>query len=134
MRIGLLEESAALAEFFCTTLHMAGHTVSVHTSPASLLELEGPGSSAHALQRPYDLLILDVLIDTPDELAFLAQLARTLSGQPLLVITASHSSQITQVRQLHSHIAFLAKPFHLEVLSAHIEGHMVQATETSTIV
>lgn len=133
MHIGLLEESPAIAEFLCTALHMARHTISVHASAASLLEgmFIGPGMCA---PQPYDLIILDVLIDKPEELLFLAQIDRTILGQPLVVITASHANQIAQTRQAYPHIAFLPKPFHLEVLSAHIEGHVVRPTETSTIV
>ncbi len=114
-------------------MRLAGHTVCVHASTASLLE-RMPSDPRMGASQLCDIIILDLLIDEPQELLLLAQLDRTIPGQPLVVITASHANQIAQTRQAYPHIAFLPKPFHLEVLSAYIEGHVVRPTETSTIV
>ena len=129
MRIGLLEESAAIAELLCTALRLVGHTVYVHSSAASLLEGMSAGSSVGAPQ-PYDFIILDLLIDEPQEMGLLA----LLEGRPLLVITASHPHLIARARQAHPRIVFLSKPFRLEVLSSHIERDLMRPTETSTTV
>lgn len=134
MRIGLLEVSPAIAELVCTTLHMAGHTVCAYVSAASLLERVCTESSAHALRRPHDLLILDILIDDAGEFALLMQLDRALSEQlPLMVLTASHADQIAQARQAYPHIAFLSKPFHLKTLLSRIETQAARLTEPSPI-
>lgn len=133
MRIGLLEENAALAEFFCAALGLAGHTVDVHASAVSLLESLSTSPRARMAQC-YDLLILDIRIDTPDELALLTQFEDILPGQPFMVISSSRPSQITRAMQAHPTIGFLLKPFHMRVLSAHIERQgkaTMQPAETS---
>jgi DNA-binding NtrC family response regulator len=101
--IGLLEESASLAELLNIALKMAGHVACIRVSIASLFECVSTGGCVCALPRPFDLLILDILVDEPGALAFLAQLDRSLPDLPLIVITASHSELIAQTQRVSAY-------------------------------
>jgi DNA-binding response OmpR family regulator len=122
MRIGLLVESATILEFLSTALGLAGHTVCTCASEDALLASLFLDSQVHT-PLPYDLLILDVILpETPSDLELLTLLDRAVAGLPLIVMTSSSSHLVKRAEHTFPHVAFLLRPFHMDVLTHLIEA------------
>jgi DNA-binding response OmpR family regulator len=122
MNIGLLEDNLAVGRYMTTALGLFKHTVSTHTTGASLLEVLSPTSEMQLL--PYDLVIMDLNlpggISGEDMLMMLHANAAT-KELPILIISGTHKSELDRVSTRFPSIPILRKPFKLQDLVQFID-------------
>jgi len=114
MRILVVEDDHTVARFLRQALEEEGHTV----------ELAGDGEAAGSLAHvtTYDLILLDIQLPKKDGLQVAAELRRSGSATPILMLTSRDTTQDI-VRGLNAGADdYLTKPFALEELLARVSA------------
>lgn len=122
MNIGLLEDNLVVCECMTTALGFFGHTVSTHTTGASLLAVLSPACEMQSL--PYDLVIMD--LDLPgglsgQEVVMMVHSNAATKRLPILIISGTHESELERVRMRFPSIPILRKPFKFQELARCID-------------
>jgi CheY-like chemotaxis protein len=113
LRIGVLDDNAAILSLVETVLAMEGHKVSKHVSGSSLLDALFPQQSEEWPQ--YDLVILDLLlpgVQSGVDVFFAIRQQFSADVLPIIVITAVDEPTLKQFRHiLPDDVPLLRKPF-----------------------
>lgn len=113
MRILIIEDDRAVADFVRTGLLECGHTVDVAH--------DGRDGLFQASSAPYDALIIDMMLPTVDGLTILHALRASKITTPRLVLSAKSKVQ-DRVEGLRAGADdYLVKPFAFEELLARLE-------------
>jgi two-component system, OmpR family, response regulator len=114
MRVLIVEDEPLIARFLARGLRSEGYTVGV----------AGNGEIAidRLEQRPWDLVILDLMLPDVDGFEVLREVSGQRLGVPVLVLSARRSVQ-TKVAALDAGASdYLAKPFALDELLARVRA------------
>ncbi|MGI9502118.1 MAG: response regulator transcription factor [Geminicoccaceae bacterium] len=113
MRVLIIEDDKAVAEYVRTGLVELGHTVDVAH--------DGRDGLFMASSEPYDAVIVDMMLPTVDGLTILNALRASKIGTPMLVLSAKSKVQ-DRVQGLRAGADdYLVKPFAFEELLARLE-------------
>jgi len=113
MRVLIIEDDRAVADFVRTGLIELGHTVDVTH--------DGRDGLFQASSESYDALIIDMMLPTVDGLTILNALKASKIGTPRLVLSAKSKVQ-DRVQGLRAGADdYLVKPFAFEELLARLE-------------
>src|SRR5215204_4092742 len=114
MHVLLVEDDPRVSRVVERALADVGHDVDVAH--------DGADGLARAAERPYDLLVLDVMLPEMDGLAVARELRRQRQRTPILMLTA-RDAVADRVRGLDSGADdYLTKPFALEELLARVRA------------
>ena len=120
MRALLVEDDASIADFVARGLKEAGFAVD-HAA-------DGEAGLAAALQQPYDVAIVDVMLPRRDGLSLIEELRRGGVSTPVLILSARRSVD-DRVRGLQSGgDDYLTKPFAFAELLARVQALVRRAT------
>jgi two-component system OmpR family response regulator len=123
MRVLLVEDDATIAGFVARGLREAGFAVD-H-------EADGSAGLAAALQQPYDVAIIDLMLPGRDGLSLIDELRRRNVTTPVLILSARRSVD-DRVRGLQAGgDDYLTKPFAFAELLARVQALVRRATRTS---
>ena len=115
MRILLIEDERKTAAFLAKGLREAGYTVELRTMAIK-------GWRKHRVLRPFDLLIIDVMLPKKDGWEIVAELRRKNISTPVLFLTARDSVR-DRVKGLELGADdYLVKPFAFSELVARIRS------------
>ena len=116
MRILVVEDERALADFIGKALEADGYAVS--------LRHDGPSGEAAALTGDYALVILDVLLPGKDGLQVLRAIRAREPDLPVILLTARGAvEQKVEGLDLGAN-DYMTKPVSLEELSARVRAHL----------
>ena len=116
MRILVVEDERALADFIAKALEADGYAVS--------LCHDGPSGEAAALSGDYALVILDVLLPGKDGLDVLRAIRAREPDLPVILLTARGAvEQKVEGLDLGAN-DYMTKPVSLEELSARVRAHL----------
>ena len=122
MRALLVEDDAAIADFVGRGLREAGFAVD--------RAIDGDAGLTSALQHPYDVAIVDVMLPKRDGLALIDELRRRGVATPVLILSARRSVD-DRVRGLQAGgDDYLTKPFAFAELLARVQALVRRATRT----
>jgi two-component system OmpR family response regulator len=122
VRALLVEDDATIAEFVSRGLREAGFAVD-HA-------LDGDAGLTCALQQPYDVAIVDVMLPKRDGLSLIDELRRRSVTTPVLILSARRSVD-DRVRGLQAGgDDYLTKPFAFAELLARVHALVRRATRT----
>jgi DNA-binding response OmpR family regulator len=114
LRLLLVEDEEGIGKFICQGLREGGHTVDWATN--------GEDGLAYALETPYDVCILDIMLPNMDGFQLLRQLRQKQNQIPVLCLTARDSVE-DRVRGLNLGADdYLVKPFDFSELLARIHA------------
>ncbi len=121
LRVLTVEDDSAIRRGIVDALRFAGY------SP--LEAANGETGLAMALQRPYDLLLLDLVLPGRDGLEILRQVRTVRPTQPVIILTArgAESDRVTGL-QLGAD-DYVIKPFSIKELLARIEAVLRRSPE-----
>ncbi len=115
LRILVVEDEAAIAEFLATELRFEGFEVRV--------ERDGMRGMIAARQNPPDLILLDRMLPGVDGLEFCRRI-RSSSDVPIIMLTAK-GDLLDRVEGLNTGANdYVAKPFHFEELLARVNAQL----------
>jgi two-component system, OmpR family, response regulator len=125
MKVLVIEDEPRILEFLRDGLRAEGFVVDGAEDGVTGLRM--------ALAEPYDLVVLDLLLPRLDGFRLLAELRRTRSDVPVLILSA-RSDLPTKLRgfDLGAH-DFLAKPFSFEELVARVRVHLRRGQESGDL-
>jgi len=113
MRVLIIEDDKAVADYVRTGLAELGHTVDVAH--------DGRDGLFMASSEPFDAIIVDMMLPTVDGLTILNALRASKIGTPMLVLSAKSKVQ-DRVQGLRAGADdYLVKPFAFEELLARLE-------------
>jgi two-component system, OmpR family, response regulator len=116
MRILVIEDEVRILAFVAHALRAEGHTVAAVE--------DGEDGLAQAVARPYDLLVLDLLLPGMDGLDVLREVRRRRPALPVLILSA-RSDLGTKLRGFELGADdYLPKPFALSELLARVRVHL----------
>ena len=122
MRALLVEDDASIADFVARGLKEAGFAVD-HAA-------EGEAGLTAALEQPYDVAIVDVMLPRRDGLSLIEELRRRGVTTPVLILSARRSVD-DRVRGLQSGgDDYLTKPFAFAELLARVQALVRRATRS----
>ena len=122
MRALLVEDDASIADFVVRGLKEAGFAVD-HA-------VDGEAGLAAAVEQPYDVAIVDVMLPRRDGLSLIEELRRGGVSTPVLILSARRSVD-DRVRGLQSGgDDYLTKPFAFAELLARVQALVRRATRT----
>ncbi len=114
MKIGVLDDNQAILDYIATVLTLDNHTVETHATGESLLDALFSPNRAHD-ERPYDLIILDLLLPGEHSGAdVFISIRKRFPAQylPIIVVTAVGGATLEQFRLiLPDDVPLLHKPF-----------------------
>jgi two-component system OmpR family response regulator len=120
MRALIVEDDATIAQFVAKGLEEAGFAV----DPAA----DGPEGLRRALETPYDVAIVDVMLPGLDGLALVETLRRRGVRTPVLFLSARHTVD-DRVKGLQAGgDDYLVKPFAFAVLLARVQALVRRAS------
>jgi two-component system OmpR family response regulator len=123
MRILLVEDDVKIASFVEKGLQSAGYAVD-HVA-------DGEAGLRMALNEPYDLAIIDLMLPKLDGLSLIEQLRKKKSNTPVIILSAKDSVD-DRVRGLQSGSDdYLTKPFAFSELLARVQALMRRASGLS---
>jgi two-component system response regulator RegX3 len=114
MRILIVEDEKPLRDGLTDLLKAARHEVEAVADGLSGLEL--------AVQNPYDLVLLDLMLPGIDGLEICRRVRRTRPEQPILMLTARGSEDDKVAGFQAGADDYLAKPFGVRELLARVEA------------
>jgi DNA-binding response OmpR family regulator len=116
MRILIVEDEPAIADFVERGLRAEGHAVEV--------AYDGPDGERRALESEIDLLVLDRMLPGKDGLAVLRAIREAKPAMPVIVLTA-RAEVADRVEGLDAGATdYLVKPFAFEELAARVRAHL----------
>ena len=122
MRVLIVEDDRAIAEFVARGLREAGFAVDQAADGVTGLEL--------ALSEPYDVAIVDLMLPQRDGLSLIDELRRRGRTTPVLILSARRSVD-DRVRGLQSGgDDYLTKPFAFAELLARVQALVRRATRS----
>jgi two-component system OmpR family response regulator len=123
MRALIVEDDATIAQFVAKGLEEAGFAV----DPAA----DGPEGLRRALETPYDVAIVDVMLPGLDGLALVETLRRRGVRTPVLFLSARHTVD-DRVKGLQAGgDDYLVKPFAFAELLARVQALLRRSTGTA---
>jgi two-component system, OmpR family, response regulator len=123
MKILVVEDEKKIAAFIRKGLQAQGHVVDVSH--------HGDEGYTLATTRPYDLLVLDIMLPGRDGLSILRNLRERRQGVPVILLTArSELNERLEGLNLGAD-DYLTKPFYIEELIARIQAVARRSTGTS---
>jgi two-component system OmpR family response regulator len=123
MRALVVEDDATIAEFVARGLREAGFAVD-HTP-------DGESGLRAALQSPYDVDIVDVMVPQRDGLSLIDELRRRKVATPVLILSARRSVD-DRVRGLQAGgDDYLTKPFAFTELLARLQALLRRSTQSA---
>lgn len=125
MNILVVEDEKSLAGFIKKGLEEQGFVVDVC--------LDGDSGYAHATERPYDAIVLDIMLPGRDGLSILSNLRQQRMPVPVILLTA-RSALGERIEGLNLGADdYLTKPFYVEELVARLHAVLRRNTERTTI-
>src|ERR1051326_6116732 len=125
MRILVVEDEAAIADFLVHGLETEGHTV--HTAE------DGVEGERLALGGDVDLVILDRMLPGRDGMEVLEAIRRSEPGLPVIMLTARDAVEDRVAGLDQGATDYVTKPFSFEELAARVRAHLRQpASEVAT--
>ena len=125
MRALLVEDDKVLAEFVGGGLREAGFVVD-H-------EADGEAGLQAALHRPYDVLVIDLMLPGRDGLSMIDELRRRRVTTPVLILSARRSVD-DRVRGLQAGgDDYLTKPFAFPELLARVQALVRRSTQAPPV-
>ncbi len=133
MRIGLLEDDAAIVEVFSFALEARGHTVSPHATGLSLLHAFFEGDTLRT-PLPYDLLLSDISL--PGEVSGLETLFILYqhvepTALPAILVSGANATVLANAKRLLPDALILRKPIGPLALAHIVEKATVSLQATS---
>ena len=123
MRILLVEDDVKIASFVEKGLRAAGYAVD-HVA-------DGKAGLGMALNEPYDLAIIDLMLPKLDGLSLIEQLRKKKSNTPVIILSAKDSVD-DRVKGLQSGSDdYLTKPFAFSELLARVQALMRRSSGVS---
>lgn len=123
MRILLVEDDVKIASFVEKGLRAAGYAVD-HVA-------DGEAGLGMALNEPYDLAIIDLMLPKLDGLSLIEQLRKKKSNTPVIILSAKDSVD-DRVKGLQSGSDdYLTKPFAFAELLARVQALMRRSSGVS---
>jgi len=125
MRVLLVEDDAVLAEFVGGGLREAGFVVD-H-------EADGAAGLSAALQRSYDVAVIDVMLPGRDGLSIIDDMRKRRVTTPVLILSARRSVD-DRVRGLQAGgDDYLTKPFAFSELLARVQALVRRSTQAAPV-
>jgi len=125
MRALIIEDDATIAEFVARGLREAGFAVDVAA--------DGDEGLAVAVEQPYDVAVLDLMLPKRDGLAVIEALRKRGNMTPVLILSARRSVD-DRVRGLHAGgDDYLTKPFAFAELLARVQALVRRATRAPEV-
>jgi two-component system OmpR family response regulator len=122
MRALIVEDDATIADFVARGLREAGFAVDTAG--------DGEGGLAAALEVPYDVAIVDLMLPRRDGLSLIDELRRRGNTTPVLILSARRSVD-DRVRGLQAGgDDYLTKPFAFAELLARVQALVRRASRT----
>jgi two-component system, OmpR family, response regulator len=122
MKILVVEDEKKIAAFIRKGLQAQGHVVDVSH--------HGDEGYTLATARPYDLMVLDIMLPGRDGLSILRSLRERRQGVPVILLTArSELNERLEGLNLGAD-DYLTKPFYIEELIARIQAVARRSTGT----
>lgn len=119
-----VEDDAAIRRGIVDALEFAGYEV--------LQAGEGETGMKMAVQRSYDLLLLDLVLPGPSGLEILRAVRATRPTQPVIILTAK-GEEADRVEGLHNGADdYVVKPFSVKELLARVEAVLRRSPERPT--
>lgn len=119
MEILIIEDEAAIADFLERGLGREGFAVKAVA--------DGAEGERLALDRPFDLVVLDRMLPGRDGLDVLAAIRRSKPSLPVIMLTAK-AEIADRVEGLDAGATdYVTKPFSFEELAARVRAHLRQA-------
>jgi len=116
LRITVVDDEAVITRMLQRFLSKRGHQVQVFGSGVDFL-------AAYSAQDPPDLVILDICMPVIDGLEVIERLsAQCTPLPPILLISGYDATDRLPEVLAPGRISFLAKPFALEALAAHLKA------------
>jgi DNA-binding response OmpR family regulator len=116
MRILVVEDEAAIADFIERGLRAEGHAVEVAT--------DGPAGQARALGTDVDLVLLDAMLPGKDGIEVLRAIRERKPSLPVLMLTA-RGEVSDRVAGLDAGATdYIVKPFAFAELAARVRAHL----------
>jgi DNA-binding response OmpR family regulator len=116
MRILVVEDEGAIADFVERGLRAEGHSVDVAS--------DGPSGEARALSSEVDLVVLDAMLPGKDGLDVLRAIRARKPGLPVLMLTA-RGEVADRVAGLDAGATdYIVKPFAFAELAARVRAHL----------
>jgi two-component system OmpR family response regulator len=123
MRALIVEDDATIAEFVGRGLREAGFAVD-HSA-------DGESGLRAALQSPYDVAIIDLMLPRRDGLSLIDELRRRKVATPVLILSARRSVD-DRVRGLQAGgDDYLTKPFAFSELLARVQALLRRSTQSA---
>jgi two-component system OmpR family response regulator len=122
MRALIIEDDATIAEFVARGLREAGFAVDRASDGEEGLEA--------ALQQPYDLAIVDLMLPKRDGLSIIDELRRRGRTMPVLILSARRSVDDRVTGLQAGGDDYLTKPFAFAELLARVQALVRRATRT----
>ncbi len=119
MRILVIEDEAAIADFLRRGLEGEGHSVSTAD--------DGEEGERLALDEQIDLVILDRMLPGRDGLQVLDGIRRAKPGLPVIVLTARGEVEDRIEGLDRGATDYVSKPFAFDELAARVRAHLRQA-------
>jgi two-component system OmpR family response regulator len=121
MRALIIEDDKTIADFVARGLREAGFAVD--------LAADGESGLAAALDQPYDVAIVDLMLPGRDGLSIIDELRRKARSTPVLILSARRSVD-DRVRGLQAGgDDYLTKPFAFAELLARVQALVRRATQ-----
>jgi DNA-binding response OmpR family regulator len=125
-RILLIEDEPGIVDF--VERGLAAHGFEVHS------ELDGARGAARALEEPFDLVVLDLMLPGRSGLEVLADVHAIKPQLPVIMLTARGAVDDRIAGLDAGAIDYIVKPFSLEELAARIRAQLRVATGTQATV
>jgi DNA-binding response OmpR family regulator len=116
MRILLVEDERAIADFIQRGLHAEGYIVT--------WAADGDHGAKLALSEEFDLIVLDLMLPGRDGLAVLTDIRSAGVGAPVIVLTARGEVEDRVAGLDGGATDYIVKPFSFDELAARIRVHL----------
>jgi DNA-binding response OmpR family regulator len=126
MRILLVEDETAIADFVQRGLQAEGYSVAVAS--------DGLDGERQALAGDVALVLLDVMLPGRDGLAVLRNIRREKPELPVIMLTARDAIEDTVAGLDTGATDYVTKPFSFDELTARIRAHLRRPAQTESTV
>lgn len=120
MTIGIVDDAPGILDLMAFTLQLAGYSTSVHRTGCSVLEALFPSPAFSSAMIPYDLVIVDLLLQgSPSGVEVIQQIRARVPAQqlPIVLVTAGGPGLTENAAPLlPQDVLCLLKPFYPRAL------------------
>lgn len=121
MRIGVLEDDAAICDVLTEILERKHHTVSIYQQGWDILDAVFFEESVVS-PLPFDVLLVDLLLQGEiSGVQVIAQMHQFFPNLPIVIISAVSAEDLVNVKRIYPQVQIIHKPFTTPDLLAALE-------------